>query len=234
LTALLTLALTAALGLANVPAAEAKALPKRASTCTGVWVVVDRGNGSSTVRCATSYATGMAALKSAGFTVKERSAGFICQIHAYPGSCKVTNTGYWSYWHATLKSDGTWSSWTYSAKGANTYKPSKAVAEGWRYISGSSKAPGVKPPKSYSKSAAPKISGTAKVGKILRATASFKPKPSYSYQWYRGSAKIAGATKSSYTLRKADRGKTVKVKVTAKKSGFPTLSKTSTATKKVK
>jgi hypothetical protein len=52
------------------------------------------------------------------------------------------------------------------------------------------------------------------------------------YQWYRGSSKIAGATKKTYTLTKADKGKTVKVKVTGKKTGYAAVSKFS-ATKKV-
>jgi hypothetical protein len=54
------------------------------------------------------------------------------------------------------------------------------------------------------------------------------------YQWYRGSTAIKGATKKTYKLTAADKGKTVKVKVTGAKSGFTTVSKTSKATAKVK
>lgn len=46
------------------------------------------------------------------------------------------------------------------------------------------------------------------------------PTPSYSYQWYRGDAKIKGATKSTYTLTSADRGKQISVQVTMKRSNF--------------
>ncbi|MDF1488707.1 hypothetical protein [Tessaracoccus caeni] len=81
----------------------------------------------------------------------------------------------------------------------------------------------------------PTVSGTAKVGKKLTVkTGEWKPKPSsFAYQWYRGDTKIKGATKSSYTLASGDRGKAISVRVTAKKAGYASASKTSTATKKV-
>ncbi|MFT3887459.1 MAG: hypothetical protein QM713_04755 [Arachnia sp.] len=81
----------------------------------------------------------------------------------------------------------------------------------------------------------PTISGTAKVGKKLTAkTGTWSPKPSFSYQWYRNGSKIKGATKSTYTLKKSDRRKKITVKVTGKKSGYTTASKTSKATSTVK
>ena len=82
----------------------------------------------------------------------------------------------------------------------------------------------------------PKISGTAKVGKKLTAKpGSWKPSGvKFTYQWYRGSSKIKGATKSTYTLKSADKSKKIKVKVTGKKSGYTTASKTSKATSTVK
>jgi len=46
------------------------------------------------------------------------------------------------------------------------------------------------------------------------------PTPKYSYQWYRGDAKIKGATKSTYTLTSSDRGKQISVQVTMKRSNF--------------
>ena len=89
--------------------------------------------------------------------------------------------------------------------------------------------------KAFSKKPKPTVSGTAKVGKKLTAKAgTWKPSSAkLSYQWYRGSSKIVGATKKTYTLAKADKGKTVKVKVTAKKSGYITASRFS-ATRKVR
>ncbi|MCL2788076.1 MAG: hypothetical protein FWD59_06215, partial [Micrococcales bacterium] len=53
----------------------------------------------------------------------------------------------------------------------------------------------------------------------------------YSYTWYRNGAKIKGATKASYTLKKADRGKKIKVTVTAKKTGMLPASATSKVVK---
>jgi len=76
-------------------------------------------------------------------------------------------------------------------------------------------------PVALANTAAPKISGTAKVGKKLTAKrGSWTGSPtSYSYQWYRGSKKIAKATTSSYRLKSADRGKKIRVKITAKRAG---------------
>jgi hypothetical protein len=88
--------------------------------------------------------------------------------------------------------------------------------------------------KSFKKAARPTISGVARVGRTLTANANFSPKPSYTYQWYRGKKAISGATGSTYKLVQADKGHTVKVKVTGKKSGYTTTSKTSKATGKVK
>ena len=57
----------------------------------------------------------------------------------------------------------------------------------------------------------------------------WKPTPSFSYQWYRNGAKISGATKSTYKLTKSDKGKKITVKVTGKKSGYLTVAKASAA-----
>jgi hypothetical protein len=77
----------------------------------------------------------------------------------------------------------------------------------------------------------PVISGKPKVGKTLTAsTGTWKPKPStYKYQWYKGKSKISGkkGKKSSYKVTKKDRGKKLKVKVTAKRSGYAAGSATS-------
>ncbi|MBK7819591.1 MAG: hypothetical protein IPJ61_00580 [Tessaracoccus sp.] len=82
----------------------------------------------------------------------------------------------------------------------------------------------------------PKITGTAKVGKTLKAKAG-KWKPAtveLSYQWQRDGKKIKGATKSSYKLAKADKGRKITVKVKGSESGFTSVTKTSKATAKVK
>ena len=69
----------------------------------------------------------------------------------------------------------------------------------------------------------------------LKASLSWSPKPTtFKYQWYRNGTAIKGATKSSYKLTSADKGKTIKVKVTGAKAGYKTKSKTSKATRAVR
>jgi len=86
----------------------------------------------------------------------------------------------------------------------------------------------------FTKSATPKITGTAKVGKTLKVTTgTWSPKPTFTYQWYRGTTAIKGATKASYKLVAADKGKKIKVVVTAKAKDTVTVTKTSAATKAV-
>ncbi len=82
----------------------------------------------------------------------------------------------------------------------------------------------------------PTITGTAKVGKTLKASkGSWQPAPkSYAFTWYRGSKVIAGATTAKYKLTKKDKGKKIRVKVTARKPGATAGSATSKATNEVK
>ena len=115
----------------------------------------------------------------------------------------------------------------------DTYKVTIKGIKGQKTVTYTVKVFGAKY-KTLSQTPKPTISGTAKVGKKLTAKAgTWKPSGvKLTYQWYRGSSKIAGATKKTYTLTKADKGKTVKVKVTGKKTGYAAVSKFS-ATKKV-
>ncbi|MFE7469412.1 hypothetical protein ACFU6R_35655, partial [Streptomyces sp. NPDC057499] len=81
----------------------------------------------------------------------------------------------------------------------------------------------------------PTISGTAKVGRVLKAAhGTWSPAPtSYGYQWYANGKAISGATKSSLTLKSAQRGKKITVKVTARRTGHTNGTATSAATKAV-
>ena len=79
----------------------------------------------------------------------------------------------------------------------------------------------------------PKIKGTTTVGKKLTVSAgTWKPsKVTLSYQWLRDGKTIKGATKSSYKVTKADKGKRLSVKVAGKKSGYASIAKTSAKTR---
>ncbi|WP_392840829.1 hypothetical protein [Streptomyces sp. LN500] len=81
----------------------------------------------------------------------------------------------------------------------------------------------------------PTISGTAKVGRTLKAGhGTWTPAPtSYTYQWYANGKAIKGATKSSLTLKSAQRGQKITVRVTARRTGHASGSATSNATKAV-
>ncbi|UNK47422.1 hypothetical protein [Arthrobacter sulfonylureivorans] len=85
---------------------------------------------------------------------------------------------------------------------------------------------------SFSIKTAPKITGIKKAGHTLKVSKGrYSATPSlYGYQWYRGAAKIKGATKSSYKLTMLDRGKRISARVTVKRSSF---SPTSFASKAV-
>ncbi len=154
-------------GVGTVPQASAAT-----SSCAGVWVVVDYGAlGGTSTKCATSYSNGKAALTSAGFS-PTLDNGMITRISGKPEN-PDTSKNYWSYWKATLKSDGSYSAWSYSNLGATSSHPVKGNAEGWRYqsLSGGNVPPGVTPPKGE---AAPKPSPTP-TKTTTKPTASPKP-----------------------------------------------------------
>lgn len=79
--------------------------------------------------------------------------------------------------------------------------------------------------------ARPTVRGTARVGlKLTGARGSWNaPGYTFSLQWIRGASPIQGATKVNYTLKKADRGKSITLRVTARRVGFPTISAASAA-----
>ncbi len=85
------------------------------------------------------------------------------------------------------------------------------------------------------KTATPKISGTVKVGKTLTAKpGTWTSGTKFSYQWLRDGKKISKATKSTYKLVAADKGKRITVTVKGTKSGYTSVSKTSAKSAKVK
>jgi hypothetical protein len=78
----------------------------------------------------------------------------------------------------------------------------------------------------------PKITGTAKVGKILRVyRGTWTPTPTtWRYQWYSNGAPITGATHSYYTITKYRLGKRITVKVKGSRTYYKTASRTSAST----
>lgn len=76
----------------------------------------------------------------------------------------------------------------------------------------------------------PRISGTARVGRTLTAKpGTWTTRTRLSYRWLRNGRTISKATKSKYTLAPSDLKKKISVKVTGKKPGYKTVSKTSAA-----
>ena len=77
----------------------------------------------------------------------------------------------------------------------------------------------------------PTVSGSAKVGQLQTANAgTWAPTgATLSYQWYRGTAAIAGAVSRTYTAAAVDYRKTLKVRVRAAKPGYTTLDRYSAA-----
>ncbi|MDR0944613.1 MAG: CAP domain-containing protein [Bifidobacteriaceae bacterium] len=78
-----------------------------------------------------------------------------------------------------------------------------------------------------------KIKGSARAGHKLKAVVKTKPAKSVkkTYRWYRAGKKIKGATHSTYKVKSRDRGHKLKVKVTAKRAGYRTATKTSKSVK---
>jgi len=80
----------------------------------------------------------------------------------------------------------------------------------------------------------PTITGDAKVGRSLVArSGSWESSTKLTYQWYRGTTKISGASKPGYKIATADFGKQLSVWVTGTKTGLPKVVTKSLKTKKV-
>lgn len=80
------------------------------------------------------------------------------------------------------------------------------------------------------KAAVPQISGTARAGKKLAVNrGNWTSGTRLTQRWYRNGAALSGATGTSYTLKSADAGTTITVKVTGAKPGYTTVTKASAA-----
>ncbi|GAB6936590.1 hypothetical protein ACQP60_16885 [Isoptericola variabilis] len=85
----------------------------------------------------------------------------------------------------------------------------------------------------YSRTSAPKVSGTARVGSTLKVSSrgTWTPTPSsWKYQWKANGTAIKGATGSSFKLTGAQYGKRITVTIKGVRSGYYPTSRTSAAT----
>jgi hypothetical protein len=85
---------------------------------------------------------------------------------------------------------------------------------------------------SFTTAPQPAITGTAQVGSTLFAvTGTWAPQPdSFTFKWWSNGVAISGATGSAYTVVAADLGKKITLTVTANKTGYTSLAKSSAAT----
>lgn len=81
----------------------------------------------------------------------------------------------------------------------------------------------------FTRTASPRISGTAAVGRTLSATTgTWSPSPSsHTYRWRRDGTSIAGATGRTYVPTVADAGRRLTVAVTARRTGYTSQTATS-------
>jgi hypothetical protein len=167
--------LLAMLGATGANAAPAYALPvPQASSCAGIWVVVDFAalGGGATAKCATTYTTGTAALRSAwGPDGVVLDSGMVVKINGLPTTPNIQQN-YWSYWHATRQADGSYSGWSYSSLGSSAFQPGPNDAEGWRYepVSGGYVAPSITPPRQTVVTQAPATTAPAAPATTARTT----------------------------------------------------------------
>ena len=83
-------------------------------------------------------------------------------------------------------------------------------------------------------SSKPTIGGKPKVGKTLKAEpGSWTAGTTFSYAWYANGKKIKHQSAAKLTLTKAQKGTRITVKVTGRKPGYTTASRTSARTAKV-
>ncbi|MFE2814217.1 Tat pathway signal protein [Streptomyces nigra] len=158
------------------------------------------------------------------------------KVTAAPGTWSATPTSYTYQWKAngTAISGATAATYTVPAAmvGKTLTVTVTALRSGW--LSGSATSAAVTVAKGDAPKATklPVISGTAKVGRTLKATtATWSPAAtSYAYQWYAGGTAISGATKSSLVLKSAQKGKKITVKVIARRTGHKDGSAVSKAT----
>ncbi|MBM7441510.1 hypothetical protein [Streptomyces sp. HB132] len=161
------------------------------------------------------------------------------KLTAVPGVWSPAATSYTYQWKADGKAVAGATASTYTAPASLQGKKLSVTVTARRtgHTAGAATTTAVTVAKGAAPKAtkAPTVSGTAKVGKVLKvARGTWTPAPSsYTYQWYAGGKAIKGATKTSLTLRTAQKDKKITVKVTARRTGHSDGSAVSKATKAV-
>lgn len=192
---------TAALVFLSLFMLPAQAAPSATpTTCAGVWVVVqtDQNDPASTVGCATTYATGLDALQSAGFATVA-AGGMLSQIEALPTDPNYSTNGgyYWSYWHATVSADGSLGTWSYYTEGPAATTPTVGVAEGYLLTNDWNLVPGA------TKVIAPAASTSASVSISASASTSVSPSASIAATGSTPASAISAAPTTSAPARTA-------------------------------
>jgi hypothetical protein len=81
------------------------------------------------------------------------------------------------------------------------------------------------------RSAAPSLTGSASVGRSLSVSpGSWTSGTTFTYQWYRNTTAIPGATGATYHVTAEDRGTRILVRVQGHKAGYTTVTRPSSAT----
>ena len=101
------------------------------------------------------------------------------------------------------------------------------------YQNGTSQSGATSPVVLGTQSFTPAITGAAAVGSTLKA-ASLATGATSSFQWRRNGSSISGARSSTYKPTSSDLGKKISVTVTAKRTGYANLTKTSAPTATVR
>ncbi|WP_020143643.1 hypothetical protein [Terracoccus sp. 273MFTsu3.1] len=164
------------------------------------------------------------------------------RISGYPqiGWALTATAGTWAPWASVSYQ---WKANGVAIKGAtaSTYKPVSADYAKRITVTVTAKRPGysngvrtsaatIPVTKPFTRIATPTIAGTARVFSTLTVKPGYwYPAPTFGYQWKRNGVVITGATRSTYRLVEADYGKRVTVSVTARRSGFTPVTRTSAA-----
>ncbi|MFE2320882.1 Tat pathway signal protein [Streptomyces sp. NPDC059441] len=161
------------------------------------------------------------------------------KVAAAPGSWSAAPSSYTYQWKADGQaiSGATASTYTIPAPvlGKKLTVTVTVLRSGWQSGSETSAAVTVARGDAPKSTKPPVISGTAKIGKTLKASkGTWSTSPtSYAYQWYANGKAISGATKSSLVVKSAQQSKKITVKVIAHRTGHNDGSAVSKATKAV-